>query len=94
MVHEAKTVGLNVQEPTLGTLDYMADIAPTHEEFLFGIYKWFSCAVVRPITRLIAHEKNLQYRNQDCDPSVAKRLAKDKSYHPKHEGLRRLAGTV
>ena len=94
MAHEARAAGLNVQEPALAAPDYTADITPTHEEFLFGIYKWFSGRAVRPIMRLIAQEKSLQYRNQDCDPSVAKRLSQQKSYNPDHEGLRRLAGVI
>jgi hypothetical protein len=70
----------------------LAPITPTHERFLFGTYKWFSGATPRPVMELIAHEKDLRYRNQDTDPTVAERLRKNSSYHPQHTGLRTLAG--
>jgi uncharacterized protein (DUF2235 family) len=92
MVHEAQGAGLSLEPPTLSSKNYMADITRTYDSFLFGVYKWFSGRAVRPIMKLIAREKSLDYRNQDVDPSVVQRLSEDKSYHREDKGLRRLAG--
>lgn len=92
MIEEARSVGLNVSEATQPDLNPMAPITPTYKNFLAGLYKIFSSPVTRPIMTAIAHEKDIRYRNQDTDPTVAKRLVADKAYHPQHAGLRKLAG--
>jgi hypothetical protein len=94
MIQEARAAGLNVRESAVPAADHMAEITRTHEKFLFGTYKWFSGPRPRPIMKLIAQEKELEYRNQDTDPTVAKRLDEDWSYHRTHDGLRRLAGVL
>ena len=92
MIEEARSVGLDVNELPATAPNYLASITPTHDEFLAGLYKRFSSPTPRPIMKLIAHEKDLRYRNQDTDPTVAKRLVEEKSYHREHHALRTLAG--
>ena len=99
MVHEAQAVGLRVMDilsPRLteNRAAHLAPITPTYKRFLFGIYKWFSGPKTRPVTEKIKGERSIQYRNQETDQTVGKRLREDKVYHPNWDALRRLAGLV
>ncbi|WP_447978442.1 DUF2235 domain-containing protein [Candidatus Nitrospira bockiana] len=92
MIEDARAIGLEVEEFPLPAANYTAEVTRTYEKFLLGLYQWFSRPVRRPILTRTRGEIALQYRNQDTDPTVAKRLSDDASYHPHHQGLRKLAG--
>ena len=99
MVHEAQAVGLRVRDIVLpgrteNRTAYLAPITPTYTRFLYGTYKWVSKPTTRPVAERIQGERNIQYRNQEADQTVGKRLREDKAYHPNWEALRRLAGIV